>query len=192
MSEDFKDHAKLSACDGGNGAEAGACGLTKKPSLYVRRASMDDIASIVALALESAQEQGALHTFKKDHAQAHMEDLLRRGIIYAAFMGDELIGAVMLAPIDTGFSFLPDLESHHLFLRADRRGYHVVNALKNRVQDHADEHGINVLFHQVAYFAALSGDKTHTQRVEKLYKRFKFDGSYGITYVCRPRRQREH
>ena len=187
MSETSNSANTIAERAGSVGAEAVRAGNEEQAApLRVRRATIDDIDALIALALDSAQEHGALKSFDKEHARAHMEDILRRGIIYAAVVGDDLIGAAMLTPIDTSFCFLEDLESQHLFLRADRRGYHVVSAILRRVKSHARDHGISILMHQVAYHAALAGDKRQTQRVERLYKRFGFDGSYGITYVCRP------
>ncbi len=156
-------------------------------NIEIRMTARTDAEALVRLSRESAIESGALHLFEEGHSREHLTDLLERGVGFAAVEDGEVIGVALFTPIDTGFARLQDLESQHIYVRPDRRSMRLVRKLFGAVQEYADANQHTILLHQVAYFSALNGQTTETKRVGALYKYFEFEGSFGATYVCRPK-----
>lgn len=165
----------------------GATDLTLR-GLTTRLLDSGDLAGLMTLSRESAAEAGVLEHYCANHNRAHLEGLLERGTGIGVCEGAHLIGAALFTQIDTGIALLDDMESAHIFVRPGCRGLHVARALFRAIRQFSEATGRTMLVHQVSYWDALAGRKIQTGRVEKLYKRMIGDGSYGITYVCRPGR----
>ena len=153
-------------------------------------ADMTHLNNVLALMGDSARELGEEHLVDPEHSRAHAEALLRRGTSILLLEQGAVIGAAMFTRIDAGYALLEHLETAHLYILRDRRSIRAVRALFEAIRAFADTHRLTLLLHQVSYAAALVGRKTDTERVETLYKYFKFDGPYGITYVCRPKQRK--
>lgn len=161
-------------------------GSNARGGLSTRMLDFADIPAMMALAYDSAVESGVAERYCARHSRAHFAGLLIRGVGIGVCDGSDVIGLALFAPIDAGFAVLEDMESAHIFIRSDRRSIEVARMMFRAIRRLAQETGHTLLVHQVAYFDALSGRRTQTERVERLYKRMRLDGSYGITYVCRP------
>lgn len=154
--------------------------------LSTRKLNVADLPALIELARLSAVEAGVSHRYSAQHTEAHLSNILANGVAIGVCIRGKLIGVAMFTRIDAGFALLDELESAHIFIHTDYRSPRVAKSLFEAIHQLADATGRPVLLHQVAYFDMLAGRKEQTERVEKLYKRMKFDGPYGITYVCRP------
>ncbi|MEQ8823394.1 MAG: hypothetical protein RIC14_03375 [Filomicrobium sp.] len=158
----------------------------QQQSVVVRRAGHQDIPALMELSYDSASESGVVEQYCEQHNREHMTSVLDRGVSFVACSGEDVIGAVLFVPIDTGYSLLKHMESAHLYVRNGRRSLSVVRALIKAVKDYSTENNIVMFMHQVSYPTAIAGEKAQTTRVAALYKYFGLEGSYGASYVVRP------
>lgn len=146
-----------------------------------------DVPALMALTYDFTLEFGVASRYDAEHNAEHMSDVLERGIGIGVCEHGKVVGAALFVPIDTGYEVPKDaMETAHVVVHRNNRSMNVVRALFMAVRRLANATGLKLLMHQISYPSALSGSKVQTERVEQLYKYFVRDGSYGITYVCRP------
>ncbi len=157
--------------------------------LSSRMLDLDDVPALMSLSYDSAVEMKVPHLYCPEHNHDHLAAILERGVSFGVCDVEDrskLCAAAMFVPIDAGIAMLKDFESAHVFIRPDCRSLAVVRVLFGAVRRYSNETGRTLLVHQVSYFDALAGRTTQTERVQRLYRWLDMDGSYGITFACRP------
>ena len=152
----------------------------------IRFGNPNDGPALLALACDSAREAGALSLYDEEHARAHLANLLDRGVTFVACAGDQVIGAAMFTRIDAGIALLRDYESAHIFIDSRHRSIRIFLDLVDAIRRFGREKQVVMLFHGIHYLDAIRGSKEHVDRLGKLYRFAKMEGTYGITYACRP------
>lgn len=147
-------------------------------------ATPSDIPGLVECSRLAAQEAGPqwLERFNQAHAERHMSRLVIDGHCFIAKRLISVIGLIACSRIDTGFAFLEDLETAHIYVRPEERKSLAIFMLFDAVEEFACHRGIKVLFHQVDYTSVIDGRKGNTARVETLFKRRRYEGPIDIVY----------
>lgn len=152
--------------------------------ICVSRATVCDVPGLVDCALQSAREAGPdwAARFDQAHAERHMSRLVIDGHCFVAKRNGAVIGLIACMPIDVGYARIADLETAHIYVRAEERASKAVFKLFEGVEAYAADNGLKVLFHQADYPSAIDGRRCNGDRVETLFRRRRYDGPIDIVY----------
>jgi hypothetical protein len=160
--------------------------LPSDDTLKVYLATRDDVPGIVHLTKEFAHESGSkwIRCFDKVHAERHMLHIIDEGVCFVAAKGNLIIGMIACLRIDTGFTYLPDLETVHIYICPAWRKSRAIFRLFDEVENFGAKQNCKIFFHQTNYPAAIDGVSSNSSRVETLYKRRDYHGPIDVVYTC--------
>ena len=154
--------------------------------ICITRATVCDVPGLVDCARQSAQEAGPgwAARFDQAHAERHMSRLVIDGHCFVAKRHGAVIGLIACMPIDVGYARIADLETAHIYVRAEERASNAVFKLFEGVEAYAADNGLKVLFHQADYPSAIDGRRCNGDRVETLFRRRRYEGPIDIVYAA--------
>lgn len=113
--------------------------------IYVRSATADDLPALMEMLVEFHAENG-LFALDMDRTVATVHDILRRGLIFLAFDGHDLVGTLAIAPAQVWYSSEIFLEECWMYVRPRARRSTALLKMLRRAMRVADDKGWPITF----------------------------------------------
>ncbi|MGX9356759.1 N-acetyltransferase family protein [Roseobacteraceae bacterium S113] len=151
--------------------------------LTIREAVAADIPQLVELVRTVHEEVDTELAFVENHAWEHMTYNVCNGVSYVAEAHGQIVGLIAAAFIDVAFAQTENLETLHWYIAPNARSTKAGSLLLDALEQHADQNGIVVIFHQADYHSALNGKRNNSRAVERIYRSRGYEGPLDVATV---------